>query len=149
MKPYSESNYAEQFGAYQRAKEVVVSTKKVSLAEVVLISKLFRVMYNIFVPQLIAGREKQRKDGSVPVRDRSELLGFHVLQPRPDMRILQYRDQYVRRRLLEYDSATFIQTKWRLFKIWKRFRYRIMARKIANTYKIILNRRRKKKRSCD
>ena len=50
MKPYSDSNYAEQFGAYQRAKEVVVSTKKVSLAEVVLISKLFSVLYNIFVP---------------------------------------------------------------------------------------------------
>lgn len=36
VQPYSDSAYTEQVAAYQRAKEVVVSTKKVSLAEVII-----------------------------------------------------------------------------------------------------------------
>ena len=41
VQPYSDSAYTEQVAAYQRAKEVVVSTKKVSLSEVTTLNTFY------------------------------------------------------------------------------------------------------------
>ncbi len=56
---------------------------------------------------------------------------FHLLQHHPNMHIFQYRDQYIRRRLLEKFSIRIIQKGWYVYKIWKKFKKNILSRKIA------------------
>ena len=64
--------------------------------------------------------------------------GFAALTGHPNRRALRFRDQYFRRRHDELHAIRLIQLKYRIYAIWQRFRYRISARKIANTYKVLL-----------
>jgi len=67
--------------------------------------------------------------------------GYLALAGHPLRKSLRYRDLYIRRRLEEQSCARFIQFKWKLYALWQRFRRRLSARKIANTYKVILESR--------
>ncbi len=67
--------------------------------------------------------------------------GYLALAGHPLRKSLRYRDLYIRRRLEEQSCARFIQFKWKLYALWQRFRRRLSARKIANTYKVILEAR--------
>ena len=71
----------------------------------------------------------------------SKPAGYLALAGHPLRKAYRYRDMYIRRRLVEQDCARFIQLKWKLYAFWQRFRRRLSARKIANTYKVILERR--------
>lgn len=64
--------------------------------------------------------------------------GCLVLSGHPSRKSLRFRDQYYRRRHDELHAIRLIQLKYRIHAIWQRFRYRISARKIANTYKVLL-----------
>lgn len=64
--------------------------------------------------------------------------GYLVLAGHANRKAFRFRDQYYRRRHDELFAVRLIQLKYRIHAIWQRFRYRISARKIANTYKLVL-----------
>lgn len=67
--------------------------------------------------------------------------GFVVLEPHDEMKSLRYVDDFTRRRILEMQSAGLLQSQWKRFRLWIRLKYKLSARRIANTYKIILEKR--------
>ena len=67
--------------------------------------------------------------------------GYLALTGHVDRKSYRYRDFYIRRQLEEQSCARFIQFKWKLYAMWQRFRRRVSARKISNTYKVILEAR--------
>ena len=67
--------------------------------------------------------------------------GYLALSGHKDRKAYRYRDFYIRRQLEEQSCSRFIQFKWKLFALWQRFRKRVSARRIANTYKVVIERR--------
>ena len=64
-----------------------------------------------------------------------------VLQGHPDRKKFHYRDCFIRRQLEEHSCIRFLTFKWKLYALWQRLRKKISARKIANTYKMVIERR--------
>eukprot|EP01031_Cornospumella_fuschlensis_P025232 gene25232-30474_t len=60
---------------------------------------------------------------------------FRVLVPHPKQDVLKFRDDYVRRRLLEYRAVGVIIMQYRKFCIWRKFRHKVMGRRIWYCYK--------------
>ena len=118
---YDAAVVKERLQEYRKSKIVVVDTRKSSLAEDMGIKKSTK-------------NKQQLKKGA-------EIMGFPILEPHPLHESFRYRDQYVRRRLLENESCRTIQKSYRVHRVWNRFKYSVRARQIANTYKIILDRR--------
>ncbi len=67
--------------------------------------------------------------------------GYLALTGHAERKSYRYRDFYIRRQLEEQSCARFIQFKYKLWAMWQRFRRKLSARKISNTYKVILERR--------
>lgn len=109
--PYDEANVINQYALATKARTKEIVTTKARITQ-----------------------EKVKKTVSI-------LPGFQIVVPRSDKNVLEYRDQYIRRRHVENFSAGVIQMKFRLFKIWKRFRRHVNAVKISNTFKLIMDRR--------
>lgn len=68
-------------------------------------------------------------------------MGFELLRPYAWSSLLRYRDALLRRVWLEEIFVRKIQLAFRKYSLWKRVKYRVSARRIANTYKVILERR--------
>ncbi len=67
--------------------------------------------------------------------------GYLALQGHPERKKYRYRDFYIRRMLEEQSCMRFIQFKYKLWAFWQRLRKRVSARRIANSYKVILEKR--------
>lgn len=61
--------------------------------------------------------------------------GIVIARPRPDKEMLEYHDALYRRRWWELHAIHVIQTAFSAFRIWKRFKTRIMKRRIVKTYR--------------
>jgi hypothetical protein len=62
-----------------------------------------------------------------------------VLVPLSNRDHLQFRDMYVRKRLLSLFCARIIQQRFRLYRFWKKIRRFVRARQIASWYRQILD----------
>ncbi|RYH31883.1 hypothetical protein EON65_01705 [archaeon] len=60
---------------------------------------------------------------------------FRVLVRHPQYEIFKFRDDFVRRRLLEYRAVGVIIMQYRKFCIWRKFRHKVMGRRIWYCYK--------------
>lgn len=61
--------------------------------------------------------------------------GIVVARPRPDKDMLEFKDAYFRRRWLDLHAIKVIQSAFHSFLIWKRFKTRIMKRRIVKAYR--------------
>ena len=118
VQQFNENDYNEEYKTFKKTKEVHIDTKKKSLFESISTKKVIK-----------------------DVATEKNLSGCYILKQLPNIRRLQYHDQYTRLRLKENYCVTRIQMVWRLHHFWRRFCHKVMARRIANTYKIILTRR--------
>ncbi len=87
--------------------------------------------------------EALKKGGSLVIPDSEQKrptipAGYLALSGHKDRKAYRYRDFYIRRQLEEQSCCRFIQFKWKLYALWQRFRKRVSARRIANTYKVVL-----------
>lgn len=120
-KEFDQAEYERQWAETKRLQNVSINTKKESLSEAM-------------------GLKKTGAAAAPP-----PLLGLHVLIPVDNKKALEFRDLYCRERWSQDWAVRFMQLKFRLHIIWVRFRTRVMARRIANTYSVILKRRRQLK----
>lgn len=107
---YEDLDLAQQIHRIRQSVEMTIDTRKVGVGG---------------VPKAKSKAEEEEE------AQRKVLHGFNILQRHPLYDHYLFRDQLVRRRLVELLAIRRIMTTFFSYKIWKKFRYQVQGRKIA------------------